>query len=466
MGEAAVPRRPEPVLREARLEHRDPARTWSRSWRRRPVATCGRGRRSGWRRPGSPPSAPRVELDPDGCYSRVVVRAAGRQPAGGCREGPAAAPRGARRLPVDSEGPTPGRRRAQAGPGPARRGGGARRRVGGARAGRGPGRRPAAGQRRRPDLRQGAARCGEPEHGTARRGERSCPHCREPSYGVRSGSTSATGSCPPSSSSRRLWRGLADEDQSVIIETVRGLLVQARTRLVAPELRAEVSRRVCAATAAMLAAAEPGSDQQLAHARVHFASAVDPGRLARIGDLLAGRAEIAGLRAGGRPALERGHPAHRTGGGRGGAGGARAGRRPDQQGAAVRRPCEGGDADPGGQAEGLGCRGARTTDCPTSCSRRRWQASRTRTRPTDLLDPYRPMYAEQHRGTLRQARERRGGRARARGCSRRSIRRRWTSRTLSSRCPTCRPDCGGCSLERRDDVLRALACQEVSRAAG
>jgi aminopeptidase N len=56
-----------------------------------------------------------------------------------------------------------------------------------------------------------------------------------------------------------------------------------------------VARSMCAATASMLDAAEPGSDRQLALARLHIESATEPQRLARIGDLLAGRAGIPGL---------------------------------------------------------------------------------------------------------------------------------------------------------------------------
>ncbi len=89
--------------------------------------------------------------------------------------------------------------------------------------------------------------------------------------------------------------GLVDESRPGIIDTLRGLIVAARTTFVAPELRADVARTVCAATAAMLDAADPGSDRQLALARLHFESATDPQRLARIGDLLSGRAELPGL---------------------------------------------------------------------------------------------------------------------------------------------------------------------------
>ena len=41
--------------------------------------------------------------------------------------------------------------------------------------------------------------------------------------------------------------GLAHEDRPGIIDTVRGLMLQAGTRFVAPELRADVARRMCAA---------------------------------------------------------------------------------------------------------------------------------------------------------------------------------------------------------------------------
>jgi aminopeptidase N len=89
--------------------------------------------------------------------------------------------------------------------------------------------------------------------------------------------------------------GLAHEDRPGIIDTVRGLMLQASARFVAPALQADVARRVCAETAAMLDAAEPGSDRQLALARLHIESASEPQRLIRLGDLLAGRVEIPGL---------------------------------------------------------------------------------------------------------------------------------------------------------------------------
>jgi aminopeptidase N len=89
--------------------------------------------------------------------------------------------------------------------------------------------------------------------------------------------------------------GLAHEDRPAIIDTVRGLMLQASTRFVAPELRADVARRMCAETASMLDAAEPGSDRQLALARLHIESATEPQRLTRLGDLLAGRDGIPGL---------------------------------------------------------------------------------------------------------------------------------------------------------------------------
>ena len=89
--------------------------------------------------------------------------------------------------------------------------------------------------------------------------------------------------------------GLAHEDRPGIIDTVRGLMLQASARFVAPELRADVARRTCAGTAAMLDAADPGSDWQLALARLHIEAATEPERLTRLGDLLAGRVEIPGL---------------------------------------------------------------------------------------------------------------------------------------------------------------------------
>ena len=89
--------------------------------------------------------------------------------------------------------------------------------------------------------------------------------------------------------------GLAEEARPGIIDAVRGLTVIARSRFVAPELRPEVALRLCAGTAEMLEDAEPGSDRQLALARLHIDSATDPARLARLGDLLAGRTELPGL---------------------------------------------------------------------------------------------------------------------------------------------------------------------------
>ena len=89
--------------------------------------------------------------------------------------------------------------------------------------------------------------------------------------------------------------GIADEALPTLIDTVRGLMVMACTRFVAPELRADVALRMCAGTAALLDAAEPGSDRQLALARLHIESATDPQRLGRLGEVLAGRAEIPGL---------------------------------------------------------------------------------------------------------------------------------------------------------------------------
>ena len=89
--------------------------------------------------------------------------------------------------------------------------------------------------------------------------------------------------------------GLAHEGRPGIIDTVRGLMLQAGSRFVAPELRADVARRMCVGTAMMLDAAEPGSDRQLSLARLHIESATEPQRLTRLGDLLAGRVEIPGL---------------------------------------------------------------------------------------------------------------------------------------------------------------------------
>jgi aminopeptidase N len=88
---------------------------------------------------------------------------------------------------------------------------------------------------------------------------------------------------------------LAHEDRPAIIDTVRGLLVTASTHFVAPELRPDLRQRMALATGAMLDAAEPGSDCQLSLARLHIQSAGQPAQLDRLRDVLAGRAEIPGL---------------------------------------------------------------------------------------------------------------------------------------------------------------------------
>jgi aminopeptidase N len=89
--------------------------------------------------------------------------------------------------------------------------------------------------------------------------------------------------------------GLGHEDRPAIIDTVRGLLVQASTRFVAPELRADLRQQMAAVSAAMLDGAEAGSDVQLALVRLYIESAAQQPDLARLGDLLTGRAELPGL---------------------------------------------------------------------------------------------------------------------------------------------------------------------------
>ncbi len=89
--------------------------------------------------------------------------------------------------------------------------------------------------------------------------------------------------------------GLGHEDRAQTIETV---LRQARTataRYVDPELRATCADELCAGTAQLLTAAGPGSDRQLALARAHIATAVDPVRLERLADVLSGHDSIPGL---------------------------------------------------------------------------------------------------------------------------------------------------------------------------
>ncbi len=89
--------------------------------------------------------------------------------------------------------------------------------------------------------------------------------------------------------------GLALEDVMGIIDTVRRDLRRAVTEFVAPELRGAVANRLCVATAGLLAAAQPGSDRQLALALAHIESAATPQHLARLQGLLSGSASIEGL---------------------------------------------------------------------------------------------------------------------------------------------------------------------------
>ncbi len=235
--------------------------------------------------------------------------------------------------------------------------------------------------------------------------------------------------------------------------------------MVAPELRAEVSRRVCAATASILAAAEPGSDQQLAHARTHIESAVDPQRLARIAEILAGRAEIAGLRLEGD--LRWAAVIRLAGQGTAGEElvASELAADPTQQGAAVRGPREGGDADARRPSGRPGMLRWRAAGCPTSCSPRRWPASPIPTRRPTCSDPYRPLYAAQIAG-LFVSRATGEAVALARGLFPPIDPATVDVADTLLATPDLPAGLRRVLLERRDDVLRALACQEVSRAAG
>ena len=88
---------------------------------------------------------------------------------------------------------------------------------------------------------------------------------------------------------------LADEDRPALIDSVRVSLRTALAQFVAPELRDRVACRVCAGTASLLEAAEPGSDRQLALVVAAIEGAVEPHRLAHLADLLDGRVQVPGL---------------------------------------------------------------------------------------------------------------------------------------------------------------------------
>ncbi len=89
--------------------------------------------------------------------------------------------------------------------------------------------------------------------------------------------------------------GMRGEDRPLTIEMVLGQAHAAVSKYVAEELRDAVAARMCAGTADLLDGADPGSDRQLALARAHVASAVDPGRLARLSELVADRGSLPGL---------------------------------------------------------------------------------------------------------------------------------------------------------------------------
>ena len=88
--------------------------------------------------------------------------------------------------------------------------------------------------------------------------------------------------------------GMGDEDRPLALEMVLGQARLAVSKYVAPELRDALAARLCAGTAELLDGSVPGSDRQLALARAHVACAVDAGRLERLSDLLSGRESLPG----------------------------------------------------------------------------------------------------------------------------------------------------------------------------
>ncbi len=88
---------------------------------------------------------------------------------------------------------------------------------------------------------------------------------------------------------------LATEGHPVILASLDGWIEQALARFVDPAIHEAVAGRLCAGTRALLDAAEPGSERQLALARIHIGVARDPQRLAALADLVEGRAELPGL---------------------------------------------------------------------------------------------------------------------------------------------------------------------------
>ena len=89
--------------------------------------------------------------------------------------------------------------------------------------------------------------------------------------------------------------GLQDEERPRILDLVLGWVRTAVDQYVDPDLRAAVAAEICAGTAAMLDTADPGSDRQLSLALAHIQATVEPHRLVRLADLLAGTAQLPGL---------------------------------------------------------------------------------------------------------------------------------------------------------------------------
>ena len=260
--------------------------------------------------------------------------------------------------------------------------------------------------------------------------------------------------------------GLADEARPGIIDTVRGLIAAWPAPGSWPPSCAPTWRcAMCAGTAAMLDAAEPGSDRQLALARLHIESATDPQRLARLGDLLAGRAELPGLPleddlrwaavircaalgAAGEELID-----------------AELAADPTTRGAQFAAQARAAMPTAHGQGGGLGrLRSAGgLSNMALAATLAGFAHPDT---PAGLLDPYRQRYVEQIAGPVHQPLAGGGAWPWRAGCSRRSTRRPWRPRTGCSPTPTCRRGCAGSCSSAGTTSQLALACQEVSRAAG
>jgi aminopeptidase N len=257
--------------------------------------------------------------------------------------------------------------------------------------------------------------------------------------------------------------GLAHEDRPAIIDTVRGLLVLASTRFVAPELRADLRKRLAGASAAMLDGAQPGSDVQLALARLYIESAAQPPELARLGDLLSGRAELPGL-----PLVDDLRWAAVIRCAAGGAAGqetidAELAADPTTKGAQYAAQARAAVPDAAAkEAAWAAATGGGLSNMVLASTLAGFAHPDT---PVELLEPYRQRYAEQVVDLVAR-RSPVEGLALARGL----FPPIGPATVLAADELLADVDLPGglrrVVLERRDEVLLALACQEVSRAAG